>query len=56
LYTGPQTINVVGALLSVVGMGGWCWASWRGQEGGEPVGALLATGVIAMAALPSTCA
>jgi hypothetical protein len=26
------------------------------QEGGEPVGALLATGVIAMAALPSTCA
>ena len=50
-YTGPRTIDVVGALLSVVGMGGLVLGILVWQEGGESVGALLATGVIAMAAL-----
>jgi EmrB/QacA subfamily drug resistance transporter len=50
-YTGPRTIDVVGALLSVVGMGGLVLGILAWQEGGESVGALLATGVIAMAAL-----
>ena len=50
-YTGPRTIDLVGALLSVVGMGGLVLGILAWQEGGESVGALLATGVIAMAAL-----
>ena len=50
-YTGPRTIDVVGALLSVVGMGGLVLGILAWQEGGESVGALLATGVIAMGAL-----
>jgi EmrB/QacA subfamily drug resistance transporter len=50
-YTGPRTIDVVGALLSVLGMGGLVLGILAWQEGGESVAALLATGVIAMAAL-----
>jgi EmrB/QacA subfamily drug resistance transporter len=50
-YTGPRTIDVVGALLSVVGMGGLVLGILVWQEGGESVGALLATGAIAMAGL-----
>jgi EmrB/QacA subfamily drug resistance transporter len=50
-YTGPRTIDVVGALLSVMGMGGLVLGILVWQEGGESVGALLATGVIALAAL-----
>ena len=50
-YTGPRTIDVVGALLSVLGMGGLVLGILAWQEGGESVGALLATGVIAMGAL-----
>ena len=50
-YTGPRTIDLVGALLSVVGMGGLVLGILAWQEGGESVGALLATGVIAMGAL-----
>ena len=50
-YTGPRTIDVVGALLSVVGMGGLVLGILAWQEGGESVAALLATGVIAMGAL-----
>jgi EmrB/QacA subfamily drug resistance transporter len=50
-YTGPRTIDVVGALLSVLGMGGLVLGILAWQEGGESVGALLATGMIAMAAL-----
>jgi EmrB/QacA subfamily drug resistance transporter len=50
-YTGPRTIDVVGALLSVMGMGGLVLGILAWQEGGESVTALLATGVIAMAAL-----
>jgi EmrB/QacA subfamily drug resistance transporter len=50
-YTGPRTIDVVGALLSVLGMGGLVLGILAWQEGGESVAALLATGVIAMAGL-----
>src|SRR6478672_11739510 len=50
-YTGPRTIDVVGALLSVLGMGGLVLGILAWQEGGESVGALLTTGVIAMGAL-----
>ena len=50
-YTGPRTIDLVGALLSVLGMGGLVLGILAWQEGGESVGALLATGAIAMAAL-----
>ena len=50
-YTGPRTIDVVGALLSVLGMGGLVLGILAWQEGGESVAALLATGVIAMAVL-----
>ena len=50
-YTGPRTIDAVGALLSVVGMGGLVLGILAWQEGGESVAALLATGVIAMGAL-----
>ena len=50
-YTGPRTIDTVGALLSVVGMGGLVLGILAWQEGGESVAALLATGVIAMGAL-----
>ncbi len=50
-YTGPRTIDAVGALLSVLGMGGLVLGILAWQEGGESVGALLATGVIAMGAL-----
>jgi EmrB/QacA subfamily drug resistance transporter len=50
-YTGPRTIDLVGALLSVMGMGGLVLGILAWQEGGESVAALLATGVIAMGAL-----
>jgi len=50
-YTGPRTIDAVGALLSVLGMGGLVLGILAWQEGGESVGALLAIGVIAMGAL-----
>src|SRR6476646_6483264 len=50
-YTGPRTIDLVGAVLSVLGMGGLVLGILAWQEGGESVGALLATGVIAMGAL-----
>jgi EmrB/QacA subfamily drug resistance transporter len=50
-YTGPRTIDLVGALLSVLGMGGLVLGILAWQEGGESVAALLTTGVIAMAAL-----
>ena len=46
-YTGPRTIDLVGALLSVLGMGGLVLGILAWQEGGESVAALLATGVIA---------
>jgi EmrB/QacA subfamily drug resistance transporter len=50
-YTGPRSVDVVGALLSVVGMGGIVLSILVWQEGGEAVGALLVTGVAALGAL-----
>ena len=50
-YTGPRRIDLVGALLSVVGMGGVVLGILVWQEGGEAVGALLAIGVVALAGL-----
>ena len=41
-YTGPRGVDVVGAVLSVVGMGGIVLGILVWQEGGESVGALLA--------------
>ena len=48
-YTGPRRIDVVGALLSVVGMGGIVLSILVWQEGGESVAALLIFGAAAMA-------
>ena len=39
-YTGPRQVDLVGALLSVVGMGGVVLGILVWQEGGEAVGAL----------------
>jgi MFS family permease len=50
-YTGERTIDLIGAFLSVVGMGGLVVGVLVWQEGGESVAALLAIGVAAMAAL-----
>ena len=50
-YTGPRKVDVVGAALSVVGMGGVVLGILVWQEGGEAVGALLAIGVVALAGL-----
>ena len=41
-YTGPRHVDVVGAVLSVVGMGGVVLGILVWQEGGEAVGALIA--------------
>ena len=49
-YTGPRNIDVVGALLSVLGMGGLVLGILVWQEGGESVAVLLAIGAIAMVA------
>jgi MFS family permease len=50
-YTGDRSVDVVGALLSIVGMGGLVVGVLVWQEGGEYVGALLAVGAAAMASL-----
>src|SRR5262245_42251734 len=50
-YTGDRSVDVVGAFLSVIGMGGLVVGVLVWQEGGESVAALLAIGVAAMAAL-----
>lgn len=49
--TGPRVIDLVGAALSVLGMGGIVLGILVWQEGGESVGALLILGAIAMAGL-----
>src|SRR4051812_35228851 len=43
-YTGPRHVDIVGAVLSVLGMGGLVLGILVWQEGGESVGAILATG------------
>jgi EmrB/QacA subfamily drug resistance transporter len=50
-YTGSRQVDVVGSILSVLGMGGLVLGILAWQEGGESVGALLAVGAIAMIAL-----
>ena len=50
-YTGPRHIDLVGAALSVVGMGGVVLGILVWQEGGEFVGALIAAGVLGLGAL-----
>ena len=50
-YTGPRGVDTVGAVLSVLGMGGIVLGILVWQEGGEWVGALLLIGIVAMAAL-----
>jgi EmrB/QacA subfamily drug resistance transporter len=50
-YTGSRQIDVVGAILSVVGMGGVVLGILVWQEGGESVAALLAVGLVAMGSL-----
>ena len=48
-YTGPREVDIVGAILSVLGMGGIVLGILVWQEGGEAVGVLLAVGAVAMA-------
>ena len=50
-YTGSRHIDLVGALLSVLGMGGVVVGILVWQEGGESVAALLAVGVSGLAGL-----
>src|SRR5215217_7233743 len=50
-YTGPRGVDVVGAVLSILGMGGIVLSILVWQEGGESVGALIAIGILALVAL-----
>src|SRR5215831_8476101 len=50
-YTGSRRVDAVGAVLSVLGMGGVVLSILVWQEGGEAVGALLALGVVSLATL-----
>src|SRR4029453_8029626 len=50
-YTGPRDVDVVGALLSAVGMGGVVIGVLVWQEGGEFVGLLIAVGLVALGSL-----
>jgi EmrB/QacA subfamily drug resistance transporter len=50
-FTGPRTIDAVGAVLSVLGMGGVVLSILVWQEGGEYVGALLVVGATALVVL-----
>ena len=47
-YTGDRSVDVVGAVLSVLGMGGLVLGILAWQEGGEAVGLLLAIGVVSL--------
>ncbi len=48
-YTGKREIDLVGAVLSVLGMGGLVLSILAWQEGAEAVGVILAVGVISLA-------
>ena len=50
-YTGSRAVDVVGAGLSVVGMGGLVLGILAWQEGGESVALLLTAGAISLAGL-----
>jgi hypothetical protein len=50
-YAGPRRVDAVGAVLSVLGMGGIVLGILVWQEGGEAVAALIAAGAVAMGSL-----
>ena len=50
-YTGPRHIDAVGAVLSVIGMGGVVLGILVWQEGGEWVGLIMAFGAVALTLL-----
>ena len=50
-YTGSRAVDVVGSVLSILGMGGIVLGILVWQEGGEFVLAILATGALALAGL-----
>ena len=50
-YTGSRSVDVVGAVLSAVGMGGVVIGILVWQEGGEFVGVLIAVGAVALGSL-----
>src|SRR5215472_13593720 len=50
-YTGDRGVDVVGAILSALGMGGVVLGILVWQEGGGAVGALIAVGVVALGSL-----
>src|SRR3954464_3642623 len=50
-YLGPRTIDIVGSVFSVIGMGGVVLGILVWQEGGEAVGIFIAAGAAALAAL-----
>ena len=50
-YTGSRKVDVVGAILSVIGMGGVVLGILVWQEGGEYVGLLMAIGAVALVLL-----
>ncbi len=50
-YTGSRRIDVVGSLLSVLGMGGIVLGILVWQEGGESVAAVMAVGAVALGGL-----
>ena len=50
-YTGPRQVDLVGAVLSVLGMGGIVLGILVWQEGGEAVGAFLVVGAISLGGL-----
>jgi EmrB/QacA subfamily drug resistance transporter len=50
-YTGSRQIDVVGAVLSVIGMGGVVLGILVWQEGGEYVGLLMVVGAVALVLL-----
>jgi EmrB/QacA subfamily drug resistance transporter len=50
-YTGDRGVDIVGAVLSAVGMGGVVLGILVWQEGGEFVGLLIAVGIVALGSL-----
>jgi EmrB/QacA subfamily drug resistance transporter len=50
-YTGSRRVDVVGSILSVLGMGGIVLGILVWEEGGAAVGALLAVGIFGLASL-----
>jgi MFS family permease len=50
-YTGPRQVDVTGAVLSVLGMGGIVLGILAWQEGGDAVAELLAVGAVGLGSL-----